>query len=1121
MESVVFKYSDFFEDDGGFDKIRSDFDQLGDDLIKKAKEIKSKVKLFDLDDMDDIEEIEEQTEDLTKAFKKYGETKDKIVDIEKEYLKQINKGNKTTDEQIDNLIALDKNLRKYRGDLKEVNTLSKIGVKTDRDLNKERVKAVLNIKRTVKEVNKQQKEILESNKLTTKQNKLLKAKITLEKTEIKTLGDVRERMAALRLVLQTLDLDTQTEEIAAFNKEIDELTDTLSDNSDKFIQNKINIGNYEESISNALKNTSAFSTGIGALDNALQSTLGIFFLTRAELEAMEASMAGNTTALKRFTIAFSKLNKVLKASIIGVILVAIVALGSAFGNTRAGAVRLEKVMKTVTSAFATFGKVASAIFAGIGDGFVIIFDVVSQFITQTKGRSFGQILKDFFSGDLGVVDALAENFVKQIENVKSTFEEVVQIVKSGAKAVVLGLENIDNAFKIEDRVRRLNQELARLHGTLSILQSQSDDATRSLASQLLATKAALEVNEQIGEKALEIATAELELANQRVKQNILANGVEVSNINLGLKGVEFAEATLALATERGVKLEIANDLIEEQANAVVKVIEAENELDLVREESGRKQREINRDIFEQNLDLLIDLIDTEKNLSEQFVNDVARNFQRRVDEFNRFLIAFRVNAQQELDEFSKEASNLGLDLDFTIEYDDQGDFKIFVGDTELAIKNIVDLNAQLQTLGLNEIDINRFREFIVEARNGVRDFRELNKELKLVAINVQELFSNLATDDLELKQLDALAEKLRELSKINPSALTPDQRKKLIKDLESLEKEREEIIRFADDKRRDNRIDAIDAELKLVEEGSVRELELLRERAALEKAIRQDIINDGLKSTKEANDKATKSYEKFSRDVQRVLNLVLNKVLELNQKRVDAAEKRVDDQNELIDSQRTRAEQGLTNTLAFEQRELGKHELELIKRQKRQERLEKVKAIYSAYSNYASRGDKNPILKTLRDFALLEAITATFAEGGIPEDVLPKDGIFRGQSHRGQQGGIPIRVEGKEGIFSVREMENLGKENFYNIKHLAGMGKMDSNFFSNQRKEFIKVVPQRIEHDPQLVREMREVKRAIDSKPVTNWDVAKLANGVMELVETTLTKNKVQRNHYKTKKPRL
>ena len=68
---------------------RSDFDQLGDDLIKKAKEIKSKVKLFDLDDFDDIEEIEEQTEDLTKAFKKYGETKDKIVDVEKEYLKQI------------------------------------------------------------------------------------------------------------------------------------------------------------------------------------------------------------------------------------------------------------------------------------------------------------------------------------------------------------------------------------------------------------------------------------------------------------------------------------------------------------------------------------------------------------------------------------------------------------------------------------------------------------------------------------------------------------------------------------------------------------------------------------------------------------------------------------------------------------------------------------------------------------------------------------------------------------------------------------------------------------------------------------------------------------------------
>jgi type IV secretory pathway VirB4 component len=35
---------------------------------------------------------------------------------------------------------------------------------------------------------------------------------------------------------------------------------------------------------------------------------------------------------------------------------------------------------------------------------------------------------------------------------------------------------------------------------------------------------------------------------------------------------------------------------------------------------------------------------------------------------------------------------------------------------------------------------------------------------------------------------------------------------------------------------------------------------------------------------------------------------------------------------------------------------------------------------------------------------------------------------------------------------------------------------------------------------------MREVKRAIEGKPVQNWDVANVADGVMELVETVMTK---------------
>jgi hypothetical protein len=44
-------------------------------------------------------------------------------------------------------------------------------------------------------------------------------------------------------------------------------------------------------------------------------------------------------------------------------------------------------------------------------------------------------------------------------------------------------------------------------------------------------------------------------------------------------------------------------------------------------------------------------------------------------------------------------------------------------------------------------------------------------------------------------------------------------------------------------------------------------------------------------------------------------------------------------------------------------------------------------------------------------------------------------------------------------------------------------------------------------------------KERSKENPVQNWDVANVADGVMELVETVMTKNHhVIRNHYTTKK---
>lgn len=1128
MDSILIKYSDFFDDDGGFSNLKKDFINLGAELVTEANRIKKEVNdAFAFGNPEALAKQEKQVEELAKSFENFSNARESMNKVEEEYQKLLKKGTNTNEDRIKSLADLDKSLNQYRLDLKKANQFEKQGIDTGEDLNKVRVEAQINIKKTQVEIRKLQKEVVDSNKLSREEEKLLKAKIILQKDEIETIGDIRERLSALRLVQSQVNITTEegAAQIAAYNEEINELTELLSDNSDKFIQNKINVGNYEESIIDALKGQQLFTTNLGALDGALSGILALLTLNTEQLAALEKSTEGNISATKRFALAFGRLNKVLKASIIGAIILLIASLSAVFGNTRAGAVRLEKIMATLGTTITIVGQIAKAVFVGIGDSFGVLFDVIKSVIDQNKGKSFLELLGDFFSGDTGLLDAFVENASGQFANLKETISDIIDLAKSGSEAVIAGLDNIDRAFALEDRVRRLSQEVERLNGQLQIQQQISDDSTKSLQTQLEANERALDLTEQVGKRQVEIAKAQLEAANERVKQNILANGVEADSINLGLQGEAFAKATLDLATRRGVQLEISNDLLDEQQQLVLEVIKAENELDLNRAENSTKQREIQRDLFEQNLDLLIDLIDTEKNLSEQLVNDARINFQRRVQEFNRFLVAFRTNAQRELDQFTTQARNAGLELDFQVGFDENGELQVFVNDTELAVDNIVELNKQLQGLGIDEITINRFREFIVEAQNGVRDFRDLNKELVLEGINVKELFENISVSQDEINALTSLQDQINNLLVKSRGDISRAEREQILKDIQELEDRKTDIAKFAEFQRLNNRKDAINAELQTVEEGSQRELELKQGLLDIEKKLLEDGIDASIDALEKINKKGLEGFKKFADELNRLIGAVLDALVKVNQERIERAEEATDKQEEQISKQEDRAAQGLENTLAFEQKELAKREAELIAQQKRQERLEKVKSLYSSYSNYASRGEEDAILKTLRDFSILEGIVASFGDGGLAEDVIgkvPTDGrgITRGRSHRGNQGGIPVLIEGNEGFFSKKEVGNMGKDNFYKLKSLASTGPLSENFFSGQKSAFVQGIPA-ASNNSALEKGIAEVKKAIESKPVSDLNVPEVVDGILRFVQTTHTKNKRTRNHHKVSKSRI
>jgi len=1114
MPEAIIKYSDLIEDDGGFEKTQNDLKKLGDALIAEAKRIKGEIRLVDPKNVDQISEYADAIEVLKKTYNTHKSTLEVVHRAEEQRKKTQQEAIKLQNLQDKSLTELEAQYKKIRFELKKVNKLEKVGAITTKDATEKQAKLNVELKSVRSARNKLQKEIVDGIKVSKKEQKLQEAMITIEKERTDTLSEIRERMSALRLVVQNTNLTTEEgrQKVADYNKEINELTDVLSENSDKFVQNKINIGNYKDSVVEALKSSEVFTGELAFLNEGLNKIVSWFYSSEKATEADTKAKQANTKATVAMRKALKTLNRTAKAGGVLLLLTALAALAGLFGDTRAGVIRTEKAMTAFNSTLTTVKQVAISVFTGIGSAFGALFQVFQQ-----------NSLSEIIMGDVNVF----EGFAKKI---KESFADIKKQLGDGKKGIEKGFENIDKAWKLEDQVRRTNQELEKLNGQLALAQATADDSTKSLATQLRANTVALQLSEEIMFRRNKLAKDELEIANEKVKQNILANGQEVKNLDMSKTGVEFAQEVLDLAQKRGKLLEISNDLLDTQQEAVIGVISAENELEITRVNNARQRREIERDIFEQNLDLLIDLIDTEKNLSEQYVNDVTKNFKSRVTEFNNFVKRFRQNAQAQLNEFTKLAEQTGRDLLFDIEYGEDGTFDVLINGSRITIDNIVELNKELQSLGLAEIPINRFREFVVEGQNAVRDFKELDKTLGAAALKVKELRGVQTIDREELEAIRQLNKEFNSLNSVNIDFLTPNQKEQYIKQLEEFEERKAKIQEDAERRRLNNRLESIDRELQKVEEGSEAEIELTNERIGIEKELADRDFGINADKLKDNLDAAKDKWKEFADELRSILTEVFRQVEQSQQKALSNAERALDKQEDAVSNQRKRAEQGFENTLAFEQKELAKREKQKQEEQKKLERIQKLEAYWNTYNANLSSLKENEdsstaIVKTLRDIAVIEGITASvasFGDGGLVADKVPTDGrgITRGRSHRGQNGGIPVLVEGNEGFFSGNEVNNMGRDNFYALKELAGRGPLDSNFFTQQKKDFLSSNPV-FPSNKNVERELKEVKKAINNKPVSSFDVIGLSNGILEVVETTESNNKKVRNHYKIKKRKL
>jgi len=601
------------------------------------------------------------------------------------------------------------------------------------------------------------------------------------------------------------------------------------------------------------KNTAAVRVNTEAHNNNTQSIDG----ATDAIEENTDQTQENTQALERGAQSTSRLGKafkglgnVLKATGIALVVALLASIFAVFKQGRSGVIATDKAMavfnvtiKVLIGTLADFGSALLKVFSGIGKSLGNVGNYFEKF--ALKAEIMLEKLKHPLGGASEEIDALearvaaldktieenAANGVKERAEGWAAMGDAVTGFKDrladAKKGITKDFEGIIRAFEIGDQIKKAEIEIIAAAGRLSKLQIRADDDTMSLRTQLEASKMAMQQRIKLMEKESQINALNLEMANAKAKTDVLANATS-------LQGVKGAQTLLALAEKKKLsaaeevqfaqqllkvnssidlrtsKNPLDDELLGESVEAVKVYKQGLNDMVTARLENAKQLRQIDRDIFEQNLDFLIDLIDTEKNLSEQIVNNTAESYDKRLEEFGRFVTKFRLNAQNELNEFNELAQRNveGLKLDLLdknntaedikyiqdqinklegvklrAEFDENNNLKVFNGDIELALDDTKKLNTQLQDLGLAEIPVNRFLEIARETRAWTKDTNELEKSLSKVKLKIDEIQKeNIVTQD----QTDAIKKLNAELSGIDYSKTTDRTRFEILKKLEKL-----------------------------------------------------------------------------------------------------------------------------------------------------------------------------------------------------------------------------------------------------------------------------------------------------------------------------------------------
>jgi hypothetical protein len=401
-------------------------------------------------------------------------------------------------------------------------------------------------------------------------------------SEVTSIAEAREQNKLLNKLRNEANATTEEgrEEIERLNALLDRNNEFIKENGDAYLKQKINIGNYSESIKTALSDLNLFNGGLGGFIERSKEAGGVGNLVKGSLTGMAQGFAGVTKASLAFI-----------ATPIGAVLALLVG---AFALIQNALSRSEDATNKLKGAFSIFSGIINTVLKAL--------------------EPLGEFLIDGIVMGLELAGKAVEAYIDLVSGALEFlgFDEASKAVSDFNDELKNGVKSAKDLAQAEAEL-----EKAQRRARLTQLQFQKDaEKLRQLRDdETLSTQERIKANEDLGnvlkeqlKQELAIANLALVVANKRIEQEGRTKEALDAQLDALTQIADIEERITGQQSEQLVNrnslIKEANDRARElrQKRIDDAIRESKALIDLFVAEQGFKKKELEDEFtFEQSL----------------------------------------------------------------------------------------------------------------------------------------------------------------------------------------------------------------------------------------------------------------------------------------------------------------------------------------------------------------------------------------------------------------------------------------------------------------------------------------------------------------------------------------